>query len=75
MSIVAGLDGWKGGWVAITLADGRFQDAFASPSLDEALPRLTSAEVIGIDMPIGFPASGTRRADHGRDRTSRSRVA
>jgi predicted RNase H-like nuclease len=64
MSIVAGLDGWKGGWVAVILDAGRFHEAFVSPSLDGALPRLTSAEVIGIDMPIGFPSRGTRRADH-----------
>jgi predicted RNase H-like nuclease len=63
MSLVAGLDGWKGGWVAVILAAGRFHDAFTSSSLDEALPRLVSVEVVGIDMPIGFPPNGTRRAD------------
>jgi predicted RNase H-like nuclease len=64
MSIVAGLDGWKGGWVAVVLAAGQFHEAFSSSSLDEALPRLAPAETIGIDMPIGFPSSETRRADH-----------
>jgi predicted RNase H-like nuclease len=63
MVTVAGLDGWKGGWVVVSLGNGRFRDAFVADSLAAAVPRLAGAASIGIDMPIGFPSHGVRRAD------------
>jgi len=63
MRIAAGLDGWRKGWVAVELADGRFLSSFTAPRLSDALARLSKAQTIGVDMPIGFPIAGTRAAD------------
>lgn len=58
--IVAGVDGTKGGWVAVVL------DGEAPPRVElvegvaSSFERLADAEVIAIDVPIGF---GPRRAD------------
>ena len=56
---VAGVDGTKGGWVALELLDGRFVGA---RRLDEqtAFEELEDALVIAVDVPIGF---GPRAAD------------
>jgi predicted RNase H-like nuclease len=56
---VAGVDGTKGGWVAVELLDGRFVGAHR---LDEktAFEGLEDVQVIAIDVPIGF---GPRAAD------------
>ena len=56
---VAGVDGTKGGWVAVELLHGRFAGACVLP-FDSRLEELRSAEVIAIDVPIGF---GPRAAD------------
>lgn len=63
MVTVVGMDGWRGGWVVVSLGGGRFRDAFIADSLAAAMPRLAGAACIGIDMPIGFPSHGARRAD------------
>jgi len=56
---VAGVDGTKGGWVAVELEDGRFvRDRLLA--IDTTFEELPAAEVIGIDIPIGF---GPREAD------------
>jgi predicted RNase H-like nuclease len=57
---VAGIDGTKGGWVAIVLEDGRFaRDVLCRP-VETDFRILADVVVIGIDVPIGF---GPRRAD------------
>jgi predicted RNase H-like nuclease len=57
---VAGVDGTKGGWVAIVLDDGRFAlDVLCRP-VETDFAELADAEVIAIDVPIGF---GPRAAD------------
>ena len=59
MTRVAGVDGTKGGWVAVELEEGRFvRDRLLA--IDTAFEELAAAEVIGIDIPIGF---GPREAD------------
>ena len=59
MTRVAGVDGTKGGWVAVELEEGRFvRDRLLA--IDTAFEELPAAEVIGIDIPIGF---GPREAD------------
>ena len=57
---VAGVDGSKGGWVAIVLDDGRFSWDILCRPVDTAFEELADAEVIAIDVPIGF---GPRAAD------------
>jgi predicted RNase H-like nuclease len=60
---VAGIDGYgRGAWVAAMLRDGRFITAIVGPSLAILLPRLRGLTV-GIDVPIGLPDEGERRAD------------
>jgi predicted RNase H-like nuclease len=56
---VVGVDGTKGGWVTIALESGRFAgDYFLPVGTDFEVFR--DAEVIAIDIPIGF---GPRKAD------------
>jgi predicted RNase H-like nuclease len=65
---VAGIDGTKGGWVAIVLEDGRFVDDFLLRPVETDFAELNDVEVIAIDIPIGF---GPREAD----RAARSLLA
>jgi len=57
---VAGVDGTKGGWVAIVLEEGRFVADLLLPSVESDFAGLGDVDVIGIDVPIGF---GPREAD------------
>ena len=57
---VAGVDGTKGGWVAVVLADGRYADARLITPIESHFNELAGAEVVAVDVPIGF---GPRRAD------------
>jgi predicted RNase H-like nuclease len=58
--LVAGIDGTKGGWVAVVLEDGRFlRDELLRP-VDTDFGELRDAEVLAVDVPIGF---GPRLAD------------
>ena len=57
---VLGLDGCRGGWLGALVATGevrwlRLDDITAALAVD--------AEVIGVDMPIGLPATGRRECD------------
>ena len=56
---VVGVDGTKGGWVAIALERGRFPSDYFLP-VDTDFAILRDAQVIAVDIPIGF---GPRRAD------------
>jgi predicted RNase H-like nuclease len=61
MSLIAGVDGCKDGWVCLSLHLGRRQvEATVLKSLAELNPRL---QVIGVDVPIGIPDSNGRDAD------------
>jgi predicted RNase H-like nuclease len=57
---VAGLDGTKGGWVAVVLDDGVFAGDHLIQPAESTLDELADAEVLAIDVPIGF---GPRQAD------------
>jgi predicted RNase H-like nuclease len=57
---VAGVDGTKAGWVAIVLKDGGFARDFLLRPIETNFAELSDAEVIAIDIPIGF---GPREAD------------
>jgi predicted RNase H-like nuclease len=57
---VAGLDGTKGGWVGIVLDDGRFAGDRIVRPIESSFVEFADAEVLAIDVPIGF---GPRRAD------------
>ena len=57
---VVGVDGAKGGWVAIVLDDGCVSTDHVLRPVETRVEELGDAEVIAIDVPIGF---GPRRAD------------
>jgi predicted RNase H-like nuclease len=56
---IVGVDGTKGGWVAVTLENGRFASDHLLP-IETSFDELGDVEVIAIDVPIGF---GPRDAD------------
>jgi predicted RNase H-like nuclease len=56
---VAGVDGTKSGWVAVTLEHGRFASDHLLP-METTFEELGDVDVIAIDVPIGF---GPRDAD------------
>lgn len=62
-SAVVGVDACSTGWVAVTLREGRFAGAGTAKGLTELLRRVPDAAVVAVDMPLGLPAAGSRRAD------------
>jgi predicted RNase H-like nuclease len=60
VTVVAGVDGTKGGWVAVVLEDGRLERAALTRPIATDFGELDDADVIAIDVPIGF---GPRKAD------------
>lgn len=59
---VAGVDVWKGRWVAIVLDDGRYEDALVYRELGAMLDALAGTEAVGVDMPLGLPLGREPRA-------------
>jgi predicted RNase H-like nuclease len=57
---VVGVDGTKGGWVAIALDSGRYVGDYVLRPLDTRFEELAEAQVIAVDIPIRF---GPRKAD------------
>jgi predicted RNase H-like nuclease len=57
---VAGIDGTKGGWVAVVLEDSRFATDHLIRPFDTRFDELADADVLAVDVPIGF---GPREAD------------
>jgi predicted RNase H-like nuclease len=69
---VAGVDVWSGRWVAVLLAaDGSFRSASTAVGIAELVSGLLTdstqfgekLDLIAIDIPIGLPDFGARRAD------------
>jgi predicted RNase H-like nuclease len=58
--VIAGVDASRGGWVAVALEAGRVSGTFFLDAVDTDFHDLQAAEVIAVDIPIGF---GPRRAD------------
>lgn len=63
MSIVAGADASRGGWVAIVLDGGRVADSLVARTFTRLLGHLDAATTIAVDIPIGLPSEGVRAAD------------
>jgi predicted RNase H-like nuclease len=58
---VVGVDGTKGGWVAVALgSDGQFASDHILSDVTSDFAEFDAARIIAIDVPIGF---GPRRAD------------
>jgi predicted RNase H-like nuclease len=58
-----GIDGWRGGWVAVVLEDGRWTATRAAAGLADLLAACPGAAAVGVDMPLGLVARGWRHAD------------
>src|SRR5206468_13002675 len=57
---VVGVDGTKGGWVAIALDSGRFTDDHLLQPIETSFSDFAGAQIIAVDIPVGF---GPRMAD------------
>ena len=57
---VAGIDGTRGGWVAIVIEEGVLARDHLIRPVEATFAELADAEVVAIDVPIGF---GPREAD------------
>jgi predicted RNase H-like nuclease len=69
-----GVDGWRGGWVAVVLDDGQWTATRAAAGLAEIVAACPGAAAIGVDMPLGLVARGWRAADDlAADRLGRHR--
>ena len=68
MTVVAGIDGCRGGWLMVRRdpASGRMDFVIFEHWAD-----LPDAEMIAVDMPIGLPDSGERGCDRRRSLTMR----
>jgi predicted RNase H-like nuclease len=58
-----GVDGCAGGWIAVSLIDGRFEGAAFFEDLTTLLTHHAAASFIAVDIPIGPPVGRARRAD------------
>jgi predicted RNase H-like nuclease len=58
---VLGVDGCKGGWVAVALDDGAVADIRVVAAFEQLVD--DPAAVIGVDIPMGDVDGGRRRAD------------
>ena len=61
--LVVGVDGCKDGWLAISALDGDFREASLFAHLDELVAAFPTADVVAVDIPIGYPQGAPRGAD------------
>lgn len=59
--LTIGVDAARGGWIAVALVAGRFEDAVLERRFPGVLARFADADVFGVDVPIGLPELGARR--------------
>jgi predicted RNase H-like nuclease len=60
---VAGCDSCKGGWIAVVLRGGLFHECAIYRGMKQLVDAHPSAAVVAVDIPIGLPETGYRRAD------------
>lgn len=63
MRQVVGVDGCPGGWVGVTVTDGRFSGCEWYERVTDVFERHPEAVVIGVDIPVGLAERAPRRAD------------
>ncbi len=73
MTVVAGFDGWRGGWVGIVLDGGTYAGSVVAESMAEAIARLEEAAVIAVDIPMSPPRARVREAEQEAKRLLGSR--
>jgi predicted RNase H-like nuclease len=57
-----GIDGCRGGWLCIEHSSD-MHTAWISRTFEDVIDRTGTAALIGIDIPIGLPAAGSRKCD------------
>jgi predicted RNase H-like nuclease len=62
MTMVAGADGCKGGWICIR-KEGRSLSANVYPTADDLIQQLPAPTILAIDIPIGLSSDGSRECD------------
>jgi len=60
---VVGVDGCPGGWVAILLSEGVVAGAAFAARFGELLAAIPAGALVAVDIPIGLPERGWRKAD------------
>jgi predicted RNase H-like nuclease len=60
---VLGVDAYKGGWVALTLADGSVEACQLYGHISDLIRDHSEAGIIAVDIPIGLPEKCPRGAD------------
>lgn len=64
MCVVAGVDGCRGGWVGVVLADdGTVRDARVAHTFDALTAAFGRVDVVGVDMPVGLVETGVRECE------------
>lgn len=58
-----GVDACRAGWVAVVLADGQRPVGAVASTLEALAAEIPAAEGFAVDIPIGLPRDGHRRAD------------
>jgi predicted RNase H-like nuclease len=58
-----GVDAGAGGWVAVSLVEGRFSTAWFAEDLETLLAPVPALARVGIDIPLGGVAQGWRAVD------------
>jgi predicted RNase H-like nuclease len=59
MTVCAGVDGCKGGWIAVWRGGGALPETMVFECFEEIIAWLPMNAVIAVDMPIGLPETGT----------------
>jgi predicted RNase H-like nuclease len=63
VTVVAGVDACRGGWVAVVVEGEQFADSLYAATFSGLLRSLAGAVAVGVDIPIGLPGEGVRAAD------------
>lgn len=63
LTLVAGVDACRGGWIAVVLDADQFAGSISTPTFVELLGSVPDAGVVGVDIPIGLPSERVRAAD------------
>jgi predicted RNase H-like nuclease len=69
---VLGVDGCRGGWVGVVLAEHGVA-AVSGPTVASIIAAVGPVDAVGIDIPIGLPLDGPRAADAAAQRFLGSR--
>jgi predicted RNase H-like nuclease len=61
--VAVGVDACRAGWVAVVLESDAPVRALVAATLAEVADAVPGAQGFGVDIPIGLPSAGRRRAD------------